>query len=438
VAFTLPPSSSMTSRPSSQQPGTTCLPSSESRDVSILLGLGDGTFGQQVRYAARKARDSVAVGHFNSDAVQNLAVANSNSDDVSILVGRGNGGGNLPPGVNLANAVASPPEDTETSAGVKVADIVVTDDGVGTKALGLSGPDAALFEVVGDDELHLKVGATFDYETSPVLDVVSDVGVDKSDGTTIGDIVINGSLGTLNARTADPLGDLAATRTIRRIYLDDVPDGHHITIGPADRPIDTVTLRFDRVANLVIDSETPIRSLVATDWQDSDATPDRVETPWMGSLCIRGSRRDGLSGYLTANVALDRVGARPYTLTNARTAGALRSAERTITGEVGSTRADDATGWTLDVNSEVRSLSIEKGHLLGWRLHRGRLDRLPEDHRCPKTGLRITAISPPTMSTATYGLTRASARVSRSSASRTTPSFTTTAGSGSCEPTAKP
>jgi len=323
----------MTSRPSSQQPGTTCLPSSESRDVSILLGLGDGTFGQQVRYAARKARDSVAVGHFNSDAVQNLAVA---------------------------NAVASPPEDTETSAGVKVADIVVTDDGVGTKALGLSGPDAALFEVVGDDELHLKVGATSDYETSPVLDVVSDVGVDKSDGTTIGDIVINGSLGTLNARTADPLGDLAATRTIRRIYLDDVPDGHHITIGPADRPIDTVTLRFDRVANLVIDSETPIRSLVATDWQDSDATPDRVETPWMGSLCIRGSRRDGLSGYLTADVALDRVGARPYTLTNARTAGALRSAERTITGEVGSTRADDATGWTLDVNSEVRSLSIEK------------------------------------------------------------------------------
>jgi len=121
-----------------------------------------------------------------------------------------------------------------------------------------------------------------------------------------------------------------------------------------------MTLRFNRVADLVIDSETPIRSLVATDWQDSVATPNRVETPGLSSLYIRGSRRDGLSGDLTADVALDRVGARRYTLTIARTAGALRGAERTITGEVGSTRADDATGWTLDVNSEVRSLSIEK------------------------------------------------------------------------------
>jgi len=82
---------------------------------------------------------------------------------------------NEPPTVSLANAVGSLPEDTDTSASVKVAEIVVTDDAVGTNALSLSGPDAALFEVVGDDELHLKTGTVLDHETNPVLDVTVEV-----------------------------------------------------------------------------------------------------------------------------------------------------------------------------------------------------------------------------------------------------------------------
>ena len=47
------------------------------------------------------------------------------------------------------------PKDTDTSSSIKVADIVITDDALGTNALTLSGADAALFEIVGN-ELHLK------------------------------------------------------------------------------------------------------------------------------------------------------------------------------------------------------------------------------------------------------------------------------------------
>ena len=41
-------------------------------------------------------------------------------------------------------------EDTDTTARIKVADIVIADDGLGTNDLSLSGADADLFEIDGD------------------------------------------------------------------------------------------------------------------------------------------------------------------------------------------------------------------------------------------------------------------------------------------------
>jgi hypothetical protein len=75
-----------------------------------------------------------------------------------------------PPTVALANTTMTLAEDTSTTVRRKVADIVITDDGVGVNELSLSGPDVALFEIVGS-ELYLKAGTVLDYETNPVLDV---------------------------------------------------------------------------------------------------------------------------------------------------------------------------------------------------------------------------------------------------------------------------
>jgi hypothetical protein len=87
---------------------------------------------------------------------------------------------NLPPTVALANAITSLPEDTATP--VKVADIVVSDDGIGINNLTLAGPDAASFEIVGT-ELYLKAGVTLDFEGLSSLQVtvqVDDPGVGAS------------------------------------------------------------------------------------------------------------------------------------------------------------------------------------------------------------------------------------------------------------------
>ncbi len=59
--------------------------------MSILLGNGDGTFGVAQAFAAGTYPVSVTVGDFNGDMLQDLAVANTNSDDVSILLGHGDG-----------------------------------------------------------------------------------------------------------------------------------------------------------------------------------------------------------------------------------------------------------------------------------------------------------------------------------------------------------
>jgi phospholipid/cholesterol/gamma-HCH transport system permease protein len=81
---------------------------------------------------------------------------------------------NQPPTVGLINATTTLPEDVDTSAAIKVADIVITDDGRGENKLSLSGADAELFEIVGT-ELRLVAGASLDFETKPNLDVTVEV-----------------------------------------------------------------------------------------------------------------------------------------------------------------------------------------------------------------------------------------------------------------------
>jgi phospholipid/cholesterol/gamma-HCH transport system permease protein len=81
---------------------------------------------------------------------------------------------NQPPTVRLINATTTLPEDVDTSRAIKVAEIIVTDDGRGENILSLSGGDAEMFEIIGT-ELRLIAGASLDFETKPGLDVMVEV-----------------------------------------------------------------------------------------------------------------------------------------------------------------------------------------------------------------------------------------------------------------------
>ncbi|MYM65114.1 retention module-containing protein, partial [Pseudomaricurvus sp. HS19] len=85
---------------------------------------------------------------------------------------------NQAPTVALSNTTTVVAEDLDTSSSVKVADITVSDDALGTNILTLTGADASRFEIVdngGNLELHLKAGEALDHETNATLDVVVNV-----------------------------------------------------------------------------------------------------------------------------------------------------------------------------------------------------------------------------------------------------------------------
>jgi len=64
-----------------------------SGDVSVLLGVGDGSFAAAVDYVVGSgcSPNSVVVGFFNSDKTPDLAVASGGCNNVSILLGNGDG-----------------------------------------------------------------------------------------------------------------------------------------------------------------------------------------------------------------------------------------------------------------------------------------------------------------------------------------------------------
>ncbi len=183
--------------------------------------------------------------------------------------------------------------------------------------------------------------------------------------TAVGDILVDGSLRSLMARTTDLLGDLEVTGSLGSLMLGDVADQHTIRIGPSDSPRAGISMTFGLVEDLTINSRVPIRSLRAIAWLDNDAAPDVIDAPSVGSLTINGQRgnaRRGIPdvpGDFQADLLLSGEGDPRQTLTNARIAGSLTGAAWDITGDVGTVSVSgEADGWTLDVHSDVRSLRL--------------------------------------------------------------------------------
>jgi DNA-binding CsgD family transcriptional regulator len=62
-----------------------------SNEVSIMLGNGDGTFQPAASYGTGSPPVAIAVGDFNGDGMPDLAVVNANSIDILIMLGNGDG-----------------------------------------------------------------------------------------------------------------------------------------------------------------------------------------------------------------------------------------------------------------------------------------------------------------------------------------------------------
>ncbi|PHJ84394.1 hypothetical protein VF14_06930 [Nostoc linckia z18] len=83
-----------------------------------------------------------------------------------------------PTAVVLNNSLTAIAENTSTTTRIKVADITVTDDALGTNVLSLSGADASAFEIA-NNVLYLKANTNLDFETKSSYAV--NVAVDDAD-----------------------------------------------------------------------------------------------------------------------------------------------------------------------------------------------------------------------------------------------------------------
>jgi hypothetical protein len=80
-----------------------------SNDVSVLLGAGDGTFhpAQPKNVGVGKSPQAIVAGFFNADAHPDLATANEGSDNVSVLLGKGDGTFSGPTNVDVGSEPVS-------------------------------------------------------------------------------------------------------------------------------------------------------------------------------------------------------------------------------------------------------------------------------------------------------------------------------------------
>jgi type II secretory pathway component GspD/PulD (secretin) len=139
----------------------------DSNDISILLGNRRGTFRQAVNFAAGVGPVSVAAGDFNGDNIRDLAVANSGSNNVSILLG--NGDGTFQPAVNF-------------EAGTSPQSVLVADfngDGFRDLAVANSGSNNVSI-LLGNGNGTFQAPSNYDAGTAPQFVVSADFNGDRA------------------------------------------------------------------------------------------------------------------------------------------------------------------------------------------------------------------------------------------------------------------
>jgi hypothetical protein len=173
--------------------------------VSILLGNGNGTFTQAPGSPITVGTDptSVAVGDFNGDGIPDLAVANQGSGTVSILLGNGNG--------TFTQAPASPITVGKDPISVAVGDfngdgipdLAVTNFGGSSVSVLLGNGDGTFTQApgspitVGKDPISVAVG---DFNG----DGIPDLAVTNFGGSSVSVLLGNGD-GTFTQATGSPI-----------------------------------------------------------------------------------------------------------------------------------------------------------------------------------------------------------------------------------------
>ncbi|MFZ0034837.1 MAG: right-handed parallel beta-helix repeat-containing protein [Sedimentisphaerales bacterium] len=118
--------------------------------------------------------------------------------------------------------------------------------------------------------------------------------------TSVGNIISDGPLQGIMAKTTDLRGDITIDGSLGTLTLDDVADDHTITIGSSSDPKAGTLMKFDEVSDLTIDSNMPIKTLSATNWASG-----AINAPSLGSITTTGDKKRNIPGNLIVDVHLN-------------------------------------------------------------------------------------------------------------------------------------
>lgn len=159
--------------------------------------------------------------------------------------------------------------------------------------------------------------------------------------TSLASVDVLGSMKSLVAKTADLRGNVTVDGTLGTLTMDDVEGPSTITIGAQVTTANTATLTFDQVADLSVISDTPIKTLQAVEWLNTDDAVDQINAPWLTTLKVTGAGSRGLRGDFEVDVTAQYV-------TSMTIAGDMKNSLITLTQTPG-TRAALGTltikGW---------------------------------------------------------------------------------------------
>jgi FG-GAP-like repeat/FG-GAP repeat len=181
-------------------------------NVTIFLGKGDGTFNTPVNYPDDAAPSAIAISDFNHDGNLDLAVSNENENgnNVSILLGNGNGtfqaAVNYPAGFGPAS-IAVGDFNGDGNPDLVVANASSADNGAGGTTISvLLGNGNGTFQapvsyLSGSEPIGVAVG---DFNSDGKLDIVA-ANFGAGNGTTISLLLGNGD-GTFQAAVEYDVG----------------------------------------------------------------------------------------------------------------------------------------------------------------------------------------------------------------------------------------
>ncbi|MFO0999358.1 MAG: DUF2341 domain-containing protein [Planctomycetaceae bacterium] len=198
---------------------------------------------------------------------------------------------NTSPALSITTVTPSIAENTTLGSRAHVASIVVSDDGIGTNNISLSGPNAGLFELIGQD-LYVRAGAVFDFEATATIDVTIEVDdpayAGSPDDTKVFSLAIDDvneapsvSLSPLLSSVAENSNADTFIRVADIAIVDDALGTNHLSLSGADSSYFSIVgdgLYINTSTMLNYESRTSLSVDLQIDDSAVGGSPDAVAT----------------------------------------------------------------------------------------------------------------------------------------------------------------